>query len=50
MKHVPKAMQEVPNYEHNWHSKTQKGQDSERNYTPGFESPRSFIPEVGGER
>jgi hypothetical protein len=50
VKHIPKAMQEVSNYEHNRHSNTQKAQDSECNYTSGFESPRSFIPEVGGER
>jgi hypothetical protein len=50
MHHVPKAMQKVPNYEYNWHSNTQKAQDSERNHTSNFESPRSLIPTVGGER
>jgi len=50
MQHVPQAMHEVPNYEHNWHSNTQEAQESEGHHASGFESPRSFIAKVRSER
>ena len=50
VQHVPKAMHEVANYEDNWHSNTQKTQNSEGYNASGFESPRSFIAKVRSER
>jgi len=50
MKYVPKAVQGVPNYKHNWHPNANKSQDGECNHTPGFESPCFSIPKIAGER
>jgi hypothetical protein len=37
VKHVPKAMQEVADHEHNWKSNAYKAQNGKRNHASGFE-------------
>jgi len=49
MQHIPKAMHEIPNDEHNWQSHTEETQESETNHACGFETPRSFIAKVRSE-
>jgi len=43
-------MQDVPKHKHKRHSTTQYAENSKQGYRVGFESPCSFIAEVGRER
>ena len=43
-------MQDVPKHKHNRHSTTQYAENSKYGYSDDFESPCSFIAEVGSER
>jgi len=50
MKGVPNAMQGVANNERNRQPETKNAEHGEQNYRCGFQSPRSLISEIGGER
>ena len=50
MKYIPKAVQDVTKQKHKRHSTTQYAESSKYGCSPGFESPCSFIAEVGRER
>src|SRR5882757_2144187 len=49
-KHIPNAVQTVANDEHNRQSETENTEHGEQNHRSDFQSPRSLVPEIGGER
>src|SRR4029453_5833797 len=50
MNNVPNAVQAVANYEHKRQPQTEKAEHGEYNHRYGFNSPRSLISEIRGER